>query len=132
MKYVFTFLLLALLTSCGGPPKENTDYNKIIGSPIKIENLEIAQYDFPFKMNWDEASQASTAIGDGWRIPTVEELNLIIRNERRIEGFKKERIYWSSSSVDFENDFFWTSGFLVGDLREKKSSLNDLRLVRTK
>jgi hypothetical protein len=130
MKNLFAFLILAIFTSCGGAPKENTDYKKIIGTPIKIENLEVAQYDFPFKMSWDEAYQASTAMGDGWRMPTVEELNTIFKNERRLKGFEKNRIYWSKSTDEINANLVWTAGFLVGDMRSKKETTNDLRVVR--
>ena len=46
---------------------------EIIGSPIKIENLEIAQNDFPSDMIWSDALKSCEALGDSWRLPTIEE-----------------------------------------------------------
>jgi hypothetical protein len=31
-----------------------TSPNDIIGSPFKMDILEVAQYDFPEEMNWDD------------------------------------------------------------------------------
>jgi hypothetical protein len=48
MKKLFTILLVTLLTSflpALEPPKSNTGYRNIIGKPIKISNIEVAQYD---------------------------------------------------------------------------------------
>jgi len=38
-------------------PKDNKDYLKIIGRPIKIGNLLVAQYDFPNTMSWGDAKK---------------------------------------------------------------------------
>ena len=46
----------------------------ITASGIKIE---VATFDFNDKMNWDDATNACLALGDGWRLPTVEEFKLI-------------------------------------------------------
>ena len=43
----------------------NTD--DIIGTPVKIDNLEIAQHDFPEEMDWDTAIQTCIDLGDGCR-----------------------------------------------------------------
>jgi hypothetical protein len=135
MKHITKILFFILLTSCGGHPKENTDYKKIIGNPIKITDngfeLEITQYDFPFKMDWNEADQACTAMGDGWRMPTVDELSLIFKYEDRVPEFRKENIYWSKSETEFEN-MVWMSGYKIGDMRTKKSDRNTFRAVRAK
>jgi len=72
--------------------KKNTN---IIGSPIKIENLEIAQYDFPNKMNWNDAKKACAVLGEGWRLPTKEELNTMHNNAIVLGGFENS-YYWSS------------------------------------
>ena len=75
-------------------PKSNTDYKKIIGKPIKIGNLEIAQYDFPEKMNWHDAKKACETLGDGWRLPTKDELNSSYFSQIGNIYFKW---YWSST-----------------------------------
>ena len=74
------------------------DSPSIIGKPIRIGNLEVARNDFPNKMLWDEAMEACANLGDGWRLPTMDELNLMYVNKDKIGGFAKED-YWSSSDA---------------------------------
>ena len=99
MKYLFSILFIILLTSCQSlspltPPANNTDYKNIIGKPIRIGNLEIAQYDFPSDLNWDESNAACLALGDGWRLPSFDELKFLYQNRVAI-GMNQYR-YWSS------------------------------------
>jgi len=44
-----------------------------------ISNLEIAEHDFPNKMNWNEAIAACAKLGQGWRLPTYEEKNVLYK-----------------------------------------------------
>ena len=71
----------------------------IIGKPIRIGNLDIAQNDFPEEMDWDEAKKACTALGNGWRLPTKDELNLLYLNKGKISGCPSCK-YWSSTEYD--------------------------------
>ena len=104
MKKLITILLLTALTSCGvalEPPKSNTDYKNIIGKPIKIDNVEVAQYDFPKDMNWEDAKRFCTYLGKGWRLPTKEELNYTLYENRVAIGGFSSYIYWSSKESDY-------------------------------
>ena len=74
---------------------------KIIGNPIKIENLEVAQHYFPNRMNWKDAKAACAKLGKGWRLPTKDELNIMYENKDKIGGFAYG-YYWSSTEY---NDF---------------------------
>jgi hypothetical protein len=99
MKKLFAILLVTVLTSCMtllDPPKSNTDYKNIIGKPFKIGNIEVAQYDFPEEMNWEDAKIFCTNLGKGWRLPTIEELNYLYQNRVAIGGFTG-KVYWSST-----------------------------------
>ena len=114
---LLTVLCLFILVSCGSSlerPKSNTDYKNIIGNPIKIANIEVAQYDFPEKMKWDEAKAAVTKLGDGWGLPTKDELNVLYQNKDKIGGFASD-VYWSSTewSITTEDDlnFAWFQKF---------------------
>ena len=75
---------------------------KIIGKPIQIEHLEVAQNDFPKEMTWYEAKKACYALGSRWRLPTKNELILLFRNEDEIGGFANNN-YWSSTEYDSGN-----------------------------
>lgn len=78
---------------------------KIIGESIKIGSLEVAQYDFPEEINWNEAMIECTALGYGWRLPTLKELRLIFKNDI-ISNFSG-LIYWSSSEKNYSHAFFF-------------------------
>ena len=99
-------------------PKINTDYKKIIGKPIKIGDLEITQYDFPKKMNWHDAKKACETLGDGWRLPTKDELNSLYLSPDKIH--QKGDYYWSSSiepyvrSTDYLYSKPWIQNFFFG------------------
>ena len=71
----------------------------VIGKPIQIEHLEVAQNDFPKLMNWYEAKKACYALGSRWRLPTKNELILLYINEDEIGGFVSS-YYWSSAEYD--------------------------------
>mgnify|MGYP000138273031 CR=1 FL=1 len=47
-------------------------------STIKIGNLEIMTEDLG-RMRWDAAKKACADIGDGWRLPTKDELNILYK-----------------------------------------------------
>jgi len=46
--------------------------------------------------NWEDAKKVCEELGDGWRLPTKEELNLMYLNKNEIGGFAAA-YYWSSS-----------------------------------
>ena len=148
MKKLFAILLVTLLTSCGGssssepaeateqtavlePPKSNTDYKNIIGKPIKIGNLEIAQYDFPGTMNWNDAKIACEALGDGWRLPSLDELNILYQNKVAIGDFEFNN-YWSSEEYDGTKTEVWTKSFVNGqEPNHFKKYKNNERAIRS-
>jgi len=113
---LITMLCFFVLTSCGTSlerPKSNTDYKNIIGKPIKIGNIEIAQYDFPEQMNWKDANKACAELGDGWRLPTKDELNTLYQNKNEIGNFTGD-VYWSSTEVVNSYAFAWLQYFNGG------------------
>ena len=78
--------------------------SKIIGTPITIDDLVIAQNDFPKMMNWHDAKAACDSLGNGWRLPSKDELVFLFQNKYRIGVFKFD-IYWSSS--EYGTGFAW-------------------------
>ncbi|MBC8475695.1 MAG: DUF1566 domain-containing protein [Bacteroidetes bacterium] len=51
-------------------------------------------------------------MGDGWRLPTKEELNLLYENKEKIGGFANNN-YWSSTEFVFSNA--WDQNFNNGN-----------------
>lgn len=49
--------------------------------------IEIAEKDFPTKMKWYESKKACADLGEGWRLPTYDELNWIYKHKNTIGGF---------------------------------------------
>ena len=105
------------------------DAKEIIGKPITIGNLVVAQNDFPKLMNWVDAKRACAALGKGWRLPTKEELNILYQNKDKIGGFAVI-IYWSSTEID--NAVVCAQGFTNGRLFNDKVDVKDaVRAVKS-
>ena len=126
-KFVSTVLLFVLIfASCVTvlePPKSNTDYLNIIGKPFKIGNIEVAEYDFPKKMNWEDAKKACADLGEGWRLPSKDELNYLYQNRVAFDnGGFASALYWSSTEVD--NVFAWVQDFGYGSGLKDDNKLN--------
>ena len=77
----------------------------VIGKPYNLNGLEIAQFDFTQPMNYEEATEACSKLGDGWRLPTKEELNILYQNKDKIGGFAN-KYYWSSTE-DGSGNVWW-------------------------
>ena len=65
-------------------------------STVKIGNLEVMTEDLEGKMTWEDAMKACADLGDGWRLPTKDELNTLYQNKDKIGGFA-DYGYWSST-----------------------------------
>lgn len=120
MKKIFLILAIASFiatTSCGGKSTEETiDSALIIGDPIKVGNLLVAQNDFPNQMKRKDAKKACASLGPGWRLPTKDELNILDQNKNKIGGFASDG-YWSSSG-EFGAVSAWHQNFVYGLLLE--------------
>ena len=80
--------------------------NPSIFSTIKVGKLEIVKDDFPTKLDWDDASDECAELGNGWRLPTMDELRFMYTKRSTIPGLKDD-IYWSNESLnqDFAKSF---------------------------
>jgi hypothetical protein len=75
--------------------------NPMIDKPYQLGNLDIAEYDFPNKMNWDEAIKACSDLGNGWRLPMIDELEYIDSLNNRIVILGPHwSITWASHPAD--------------------------------
>jgi len=91
------FLLLPLLLVTCLSFAQNA--KEIIGEPIKIGNLLVAEYDFPEAMQWGDAKKSCRTLGNGWRLPTKTELNILYNNRRKLGKVSDWEGYWTSSAV---------------------------------
>ena len=85
--------------------------NVFAQSTVKIGDLEVMTEDLG-EMNWEDAMKACADLGDGWRLPNREELNVLYENKDKIGGFG-DYGYWSSS--EYDNDDAWGQDFLDGN-----------------
>jgi len=74
----------------------NSSSASIIGKSIKLGSLEVAQNNFPEYMTWDEAKNVCAALGNGWRLPTKDELWMIYLNRDKISN-SENNYFWSST-----------------------------------
>ena len=124
MKKLLFLPLLLITFFCFGQ-----DAKEIIGKPVKVGNLLVAQNDFPKLMNWVDAKRACAALGKGWRLPTKAELNILYQNKDKIGGFAVI-IYWSSTEID--NAVVYAQGFYNGRLFNDKVDVKDaVRAVKS-
>lgn len=94
-KFIFTIILIScsVITACNnGAPKYNAYH---VGKTFKIGNLEVMTKDLG-EMDWSVAKNACKSLGNGWHLPTKEELNILYENKDSIGGFVSAP-YWSSS-----------------------------------
>ncbi len=72
-----------------------------IEHPLTGEKLQVANKDFKFKMGFYDAIRACENLGSGWRLPTIEELELMYEklHKKGIGNFHND-CYWSSSEND--------------------------------
>lgn len=77
------------------------------------------------KHSWEDAKKVCEDLGDGWRLPTREELHLMWLNKDSIGGFAAAD-YWSSS--EFYSYFAWYQNFNNGD--QHNYGKNDTFYVR--
>lgn len=107
----FNFLLTKYFKTSNIIPQKNSNSNKIvsnadniIGMITIISNLEVAEFDFPTKLNWNDSKIACSKLGKGWRLPTIQELELIYNSNKKMkmnlkDGRSDEKYadeYWSS------------------------------------
>ena len=106
-------------------PTVNANVSQV--STIKIGNLEVMTEDLG-EMNWHEAKKACADLGDGWRLPTKDELNILYVNKDKIGGFANS-LYWSSTENG--GNYAWFQHFVYGDQNDfYKSATSYVRAVR--
>lgn len=95
-----------------------TEAQEGIGGTVVIDNLEVALSDFWTNSNttdvlnrgpedfpldtmaWDDATRKLKALGDGWRLPSIEEFKTILQpNQSKLKVHQDlgSYLYWSST-----------------------------------
>ena len=97
-----------------------------ITSPITGERIQVGLNDFEKEMNWDEASQACKDIGNGWRLPTKLELEVMYKElyKKGVGNFKVSD-YWSSTNCI--DDHMWGFYFDEG-CAENIAKIEEIRV----
>jgi hypothetical protein len=81
------------------------DAKQIIGNPVKIGNLLVAEKDFPREMGSYEAFKVCKKLGNGWRLPSIDELKLIYKSalKKNVANFSMKCYYWSGTPYILKN-----------------------------
>ncbi len=98
---------------------------------LKLGHLEVATEDLG-QMVWKAANKACANLGEGWRLPTKEELNMLYENRQKIGGFKNSN-YWSSTEAapPYNHNFAWLQFFSSGGQSDgSKHRCHYVRAVR--
>ena len=128
-------LIIPMLFACYMVMGQNAA--KIIGKPYQLKNIEVAQHDFPNAQTWNDAIAKCKGLGNGWRLPTSDELNKLYNNKNKIGGFKSgwlDDFYWSSTEAS-ENLVYYQcfgDGQKYTSEKRNKNNLYYVRAVRTK
>lgn len=115
--------------------KEANKPENIIGKPIKIGKLLVAQNEFPKKSDWNNAKAACSRLGTGWRLPTKDELFILYQNKNILRNFSKYG-YWSSTEgiMNGNNAVAYYQDFTLGSTKpilENKLSTWGVRAVKS-
>jgi hypothetical protein len=90
---------------------------------ILTKSIEISSANLS-PMTWAEAVEACKALGDGWRLPTKEELDWMYQHKDKISGFGEG---WLWASTHYSN-YAWGQRFSDGN--QGGSSKYDTYAVR--
>ena len=77
---------------------------------------------------WQEAQRLAKAHGQGWHLPTKDELALLYAQRKVVRGFAYNS-YWSST--EFSSNYAWFQDFTSGNQNSSsKSATLPVRAVR--
>jgi len=106
--------------------------------PYTNHIVQVAENDFPSRMTWYDAMKGCQNLGNGWRLPSIEELNAMYSQlHKNGKGhFKTGTLnsrYWSSEEFDVNNalslSFYSYHFYSDGDYGDK-FDIGHVRAVR--
>ncbi len=115
MKKLLILPLLVIASFCFAQ-----DAEEIIGKPIKIGNILVAENDITYVKYWEDGVEVCRDLGKGWRLPTNTELRILYLNRKKIKGFLGVN-YWSGSSKSKYG--YWYLDFNDGKLKNISESM---------
>lgn len=74
--------------------------------------IEVYPEDAPAPLSWHDAINWCANLGEGWRLPTKDELDVLYGKRDEIGGFAYS-YYWSSS--EYGSSIAWLQSFLDGN-----------------
>jgi tetratricopeptide (TPR) repeat protein len=78
---------------------------------VNGKKIEVAKEDLG-KMSWDDAYNACKRLGNGWRLPTKDELaEMYYQLHKKGKGNFKSAFYWSSTELATNDAWYFTFGF---------------------
>jgi hypothetical protein len=122
------FILCLIIISASGLSAKKTDNGSIVSEKketiqnakisaaetsliLKECSLEVKKADEKGSFNWKEAKSLCESYGEGWRLPTKDELKCLYTNKDNVGGFLRDW-YWSSDRVGQFN--IWVQSFSNG------------------
>jgi hypothetical protein len=111
---------------------KNIQPHQFIGNPIPVGDFEVSQFDLPSELDWNDSITMIEYFGNGWRLPTKDELHFMFRNKEFIGGFANG-MYFSSTIVGRGRNTFdvWIENFIDGNQLLTRPGTCFVRLVRT-
>lgn len=106
-----------------------------IGKPIRFAFVEVAQNDYPKELTYDEAIEITKSVGNGWRLPTKEELLKMYEKRDFIKGFEWGAYYLTDEV--YGKNLVYAVEFADGKLDKSWRYFNgneiryNVRLIRT-
>jgi len=129
VSWSLTALVLGALTGlsygqgAGGYPYGYTLYRSD-GKAI----LQVAKEDFAEKMTWQDAGIRCSSLGEGWRLPTRDELDMMYLQLYK-KGLGSFKPYWYWSKSQFVMHMYYGSGFVSNDFYSQFNEFH-VRAVR--
>ena len=74
------------------------------------------------RMTWQKANDYCKSLGKGWRLP--ERWELVKAYDGKVEGFKTDTYYWSSTTSVNYTDYAWYVNFYDGHVNSLNKTLN--------
>lgn len=121
MKTILIFVLTLSIISKTHFHRNNFIQKKSYSQTFKHDTLEVMTQDLVGKygevsLKWDEAKSICEHMGNGWRLPTKDELNMIYQNRNKFSFLEKYATYWTSTEYisEYVKNSVWTQDFVDG------------------